>query len=529
MSRRARLLILLAVAASFATTAAYGYLTATSTRGATDPSAAARSRPAGAAPRAAATGTTVTVSIPQLAVAGQGLGTYAGGGYLVRRYAASATVDGTGATPAATCASVVSGSGATLTCEDTGVPSGSWKYTATPALNLWRGAESAAGAAVTVASGDTTAPQLVSLEMRDANANGRVDEVRATFGETLASSTATAPWTLANVPSGGTLASVQTSGAVATLTLTEGSGAASTAVGGFTVALAASATGIRDAAGNQSSFAATAPADRAAPARTALEMHDTAAVIGKVDQVRATFSEPIVTSGVTTAPWTLANVPSGGTLSGVSASGSTATLSLTEGAGAADTAVGSFTVALAASAAGVRDAAGNQGAFAATAPADKAGPVPTAVASAQAGPTPPSVVGKFETGDTMTITFSEALPALGIATSDVALTGGSGNGAPDLVSMSGLLAGQIALGRADYVADAGNGLTASFLASPLTKPAANQIRVTLSVCAGTGCLHVRQAGTNGNWNFFVAPAATLADLAGNAATGVFNHRSVVVF
>ena len=102
--------------------------------------------------------------------------------------------------------------------------------------------------------------------MLDTNANGKIDQVKATFGETLASSSATAPWTLANVPSGGTLAAVSTSGSIATLTLTEGAGAANTAVGTFTVALAANATGIRDAAGDQASFTAAAPTDLAAPA-----------------------------------------------------------------------------------------------------------------------------------------------------------------------------------------------------------------------------------------------------------------------
>ena len=64
------------------------------------------------------------------------------------------------------------------------------------------------------------------------------------------------------MPSGGTLASVATAGAVATLTITEGAGAADTSVGSFTVALATSATGIRDAAANLSSFTAAAPDGR---------------------------------------------------------------------------------------------------------------------------------------------------------------------------------------------------------------------------------------------------------------------------
>ena len=51
-------------------------------------------------------------------------------------------------------------------------------------------------------------------------------------------------------------------------------------------------------------------------------------------------------------PWTLTNVPSGGSLSAVSVSGATATLTLSEGPSAASTAMGSFKVALARARAG---------------------------------------------------------------------------------------------------------------------------------------------------------------------------------
>ena len=83
--------------------------------------------------------------------------------------------------------------------------------------------------------------------MFDTDADGKVNQVKATFSESLASYTAgNAPWTLANIPSAGSLASVSISSPVATLTITEGAGAADTSVGSFTVALGTSATGIRD-------------------------------------------------------------------------------------------------------------------------------------------------------------------------------------------------------------------------------------------------------------------------------------------
>ena len=49
---------------------------------------------------------------------------------------------------------------------------------------------------------DGAKPILVTLTMLDNNTNGKVDRVTAVFSETLAASTATAPWTLANTPSG---------------------------------------------------------------------------------------------------------------------------------------------------------------------------------------------------------------------------------------------------------------------------------------------------------------------------------------
>ena len=143
-----------------------------------------------------------------------------------------------------------------------------------------------------------------TLVMRDVDANGKVDRVLATFSETLEPSSDTAPWTLSNVPRAGSLASVSTSGATATLVIAEGAGAQNTAVGTFRVVLAASATGIRDAAGNQASFGSTAPVDQATPVLVSLVMQDVN-TNGKVDRVLATFSESLAAYSAGTAPWTL--------------------------------------------------------------------------------------------------------------------------------------------------------------------------------------------------------------------------------
>ena len=280
---------------------------------------------------------------------------------------------------------------------------------------------------------DTTGPSLVSLSMRDNNANGKVDRVLATFSETLAAySAGTAPWTLANVPSGGSLSSVSISGTIATLTIAEGAGAPDTAVGSFTVALATSATGIRDAAGNLSSFAASAPVDGSRPVLVSgtLVMRDIDAN-GKVDRVLATFSETLVPSS-DTAPWTLTAVPSAGSLASVSTSGATATLVLTEGAGAQNTAVGSFRVVLAASATGIRDAAGNQASLASTAPVDQATPVLVSLVMQDV-----NTNGKV---DRVLATFSETLAAYSAGTAPWTLANVPSGGSLSSVSISGTIA-----------------------------------------------------------------------------------------
>src|SRR5205807_7636345 len=85
---------------------------------------------------------------------------------------------------------------------------------------------------------------------------------------------------------GGSLASGSASGAVATLPISEGAAAPDTAVGAFIVAHAATAAGIRAAAGNLSSFAASSPADGAKPVLVAgtLAMKDVDGN-GRVDQI----------------------------------------------------------------------------------------------------------------------------------------------------------------------------------------------------------------------------------------------------
>lgn len=213
-------------------------------------------------------------------------------GYVVRRVGS----------PAATVCTAAVAVGDRLECTDAGLAAGmTYSYTVQAVLHAWQGSESAPASGTTGSAPDT-GPRLVSLELFDDNSNGRIDRVAATFDEALQASTDKAPWTLANVPSGGTLVGVSTSGSTATLVIGEGAGPADTAVGSFTVALAANSTGVRDLAGNPASFAATAPTDKAGPVIMALTqpVRNTVGLMESGDTLEITFSEPLnATAGST--------------------------------------------------------------------------------------------------------------------------------------------------------------------------------------------------------------------------------------
>jgi hypothetical protein len=365
-------------------------------------------------------------------------------------------------------------------------------------------------------------PVMTSVSMRDIDTDGKVDRVDVAFNDTLAAYTAgTAPWTLSNIPSGGTLAGVTVTGNTATLSINEGAGAANTAVGSFTVALAAHPGGIRDLNGHQSSFNATAPADLAAPAVTSLALLDVNGN-GKVDRVSAAFSETLATYTAGTAPWALVNVPSSGTLASVAVATNIATLTITEGGGAANTAVGGMTVALTASSTAIRDAAGNQSSFAARAPVDLAAPVPVTIADTNG-----TINGRIQAGDTISFTFSEALaPSSVPASTTVSITDpfGSGN---DTLTVVGVSNGARTLGATGYVTT--DNSTASFASSAVALLTSNTvIRVTVgSTCSGTGCAGIATQTTNGTYSYLAAP--TITDLAGNAASTTVLTRSARYF
>ena len=243
----------------------------------------------------------------------------------------------------------------------------------------------------------------------------------------------------------------------------------------------------------------TAPAKRSVIATQMADLdHD-----GWVDRVLVTFSGAIDAS--CTTGWTLANVPSGGSLAGVSLAGSTVTLTITEGAGAPDTAVGAFTVAFAGCI--------ETDAFGPSAPSDAAGPVFVSLSDGGGAD------GKAEPADTFDLTFSEALaPTWGPSTTVTVTLQRSGNQNADL-SIPSLVAGTtFNTGSPNYVA---RNKTVSFNSSTLSVSGPT-LRLTLS----SACVGCADAGA-GQGSFTFTPSGTIRDAAGNisiAPITATNHK-----
>lgn len=257
------------------------------------------------------------------------------------------------------------------------------------------------------------------------------------------------------------------------------------------------------------------------PALTGLRMldqdHD-----GFVDTVTVSFNEPLATCAAPcTAGWTVANVPGGGSLQSVSTAGSTATLKLTGWTDQPDTAVGLFTIALSTSS-GIQDNAGNHPSFAATAPADGAGPVPVGFrhqhnsGGACAGLS--NVGGLAEPCDELTSEWSEQLLRASIpSATQYRITDpvGAGN---QTVTIPGFLSGSMNLGSAGYLTLDDSSATWSSSLLVLNSSGDALTARIFGACTGTGCSALAVVH---NVTVTYVPAATITDAAGNPAGGSF--------
>jgi hypothetical protein len=246
------------------------------------------------------------------------------------------------------------------------------------------------------------------------------------------------------------------------------------------------------------------------PALTSLAMFDRDND-GRVDQVQATFSEDVSCNDPCLSPWTLGSVPSGGSLQSVSISAATVTLNLQEGAGAADTSVGAFTVTLANDPVnGVTSALGVAAHFGATAPADQAAPVPVSISSTHG-----VTNGVMEDGDTFTVNFSEPIDPNSVHAANVKEIDENGAG-NDRIIIVGLTDSAIDLGSNDYVTQPAGTITFAF--STLTMANSNRSIVSTIVggCTGTAC---GATGSPVDSPIVYRPEPALTDVAGNHATG----------
>jgi hypothetical protein len=240
------------------------------------------------------------------------------------------------------------------------------------------------------------------------------------------------------------------------------------------------------------------------PRLMTLEMLD-ANTNGRVDKVVATFDQPL--EAACNTGWNLANTPSGGTLLTVTIDGTrtTATLTITEGPQPPDTAVGNFRVTFEPAASCSAEGFSNRP------PTDKARPVPVDISTTAGGVTP----GKMESGDELTITFSE--PVVGVPLAPTVTEQdipGQGN---DRINISGITNAERDTGSDNYITR--NNRSASFNANVTVSGSVIRVRLTGSCSGDCGDLGAGQ----GAFNF--APSATIKDAASNSAAGSFTTSS----
>jgi prepilin-type N-terminal cleavage/methylation domain-containing protein len=140
-------------------------------------------------------------------------------------------------------------------------------------------------------------PELLEVTMYDTNANGKIDQLVAAFSRPLTGTCQVGTqWTLTDAPSGASVVALVTASQAdeRTLTITEGSGAANTAVGGFRVAFNPSGTC------NATAAPSLTPSDAAGPVLVSISSTDSDRRAEANDTIIFTFSEPIA-SGLPTA------------------------------------------------------------------------------------------------------------------------------------------------------------------------------------------------------------------------------------
>ena len=208
-------------------------------------------------------------------------------------------------------------------------------------------------ATTTITAVDTAVPRISSVTIYDNDSNGKTDQIRVVFTETLASATNTGAWTLNNLTAGKSITSVSTSGNTATLVIAEGTNY-DTSTGGMTVTFTANSNW-KDTSNNvaASSVGGLTLADAAVPVMVSSRTVD-ATSNNKIDRIDAVFSETLTG---TLSGFSIASLATGSTYTGaITQSGTTLSFTIGETTSAYDTAQ---TPTIAYTGTGIHDTTGN--------------------------------------------------------------------------------------------------------------------------------------------------------------------------
>ncbi|MGZ4299546.1 MAG: hypothetical protein ACXVVK_21125 [Solirubrobacteraceae bacterium] len=456
--------------------------------------AAAAALPAGSTPTVSVTGRSITVSWTATALLGQNAT-----GYAVTRYDSSGT--------AQTIGSGCSGTIAALTCTETSVAAGNWTYTVTPSLHSWDGSESPRSATATVQSpglGITSATTLTSLPATvTASVSGYTAGQTVAFKlDSATGTTLTSALSPTTIPANGA--------ATATITVPAG-----TAQGSRTIYAVGSAgdTASASVTVNRPTVSAAAIAKSAGGVSGAIKQGGTYYVYANLTGsgtppaglASLTADVSAITTGQTAAALSSGSYTIGGQTYNYRSAQLTAKSTLAAG-------TDSYTLKM-------TDTAGTATTTSYTVTVDNTAPRASNIQTANVSG---GTVGKAELGDSMTLTYSEAIDPSTVQ------TGWSGASTPVIVkivdggssddtlqvlnaSTSAVLPfGTIDLGRKDYVSQTIT-FGASGTASTMVQ-SAGAITLTLgtpSATAGTAA-----AAGNMVWT----PSATVTDPASTATS-----------
>ena len=492
---RAKLLLAAAgLCAALAPGAAYASWTAS---GAGSGAVKAAAIPTPAAPAATAAVHSVTMSWNPVTIGGRNVA-----GYTVKRYNAS----GTEQTVGSGCAGTIAG----VTCTETAVPGGNWRYTVTPTQAAWAGAESPQSAAVTVQAAGLTVTSSTTVTSLPATLTASVTNymsgqtVKFRLDDPTSGTLLTGSTTPASMPASGA--------ATASVTIPSG-----TANGDHTLYAT-------DAAGDVAGASVTVSRPVVAHATIAKSAGGTAGYV-KQDGTYYVYAD---VTGSGSPPAGVSNV----TADASAFSSSQAAAALTSGSYTVDgqsynyrsaqlTAKSTLTAGSKTFTVSLTETGGTKTQTSYSATVDNTPPRGAGIQTANAGG---GTVGEAELGDTLTLTYSEPVDPSSLFSgwdgsemnvTVVLLDGGNSNDDTiqmwDLPRLTQIRFGTIDLGRKDYLTH--GGLDAfGFTGTPSTMTVSGS---TVTITLGTPSFTADTVAGSGvlTWT----PSASATDRAGNAA------------